>query len=232
MIDLHSHILPGVDDGARDFDESMEMIRALKAEGFSTILATPHYINETEYNSSRKKNESLIRKLEVLAKDLGVKLVLSNEIYIDERILDLISGGLIRPVGRAKFLLVELPLSGRFPNCRDILLELIQGGYTVVLAHPERYVAFQEDFSLILELFEMGVLMQCNLGSILGKYGRNTKRTVRKMAKEDLIFAFGTDAHRVFSEGYFKKAILKFKKIYGVEKMDKLMIENPGKLVK
>ena len=232
MIDFHSHILPGIDDGARDFEESVLMVRALASEGFSTILATPHYINGTEYVSPRKQNEALIRKLQKAVRKFGVKLVLCNEIYIDEGILDLISKGLVRPVGKSRFLLVELPLSGRFPNYRDILLELIQEGYTVVLAHPERYTAFQDDFSLISELYEMGVLMQCNLGSILGKYGRSARRKVRKMAKEDLIFMFGSDAHRVFQEGYFKKAVAKFTKIYGAEKMNELMVLNPSKLTK
>lgn len=231
MIDLHSHILPGVDDGARDFDESIKIIRALAGEGISSIVATPHYIKGTKYVSSREANEKIIKALKnkVSKENVSVRLELWNEVYIDEGILGLIETGEISLI--SKYLLVELPLSGKFPNYRDILLELIQNGYKVVLAHPERYASFQEDFSRILELDEMGVLMQCNLGSLVGKYGKKAKKTLKKMIKERLVFMFGTDSHREPKSGYFSKAIKKLAKYYNEGELEQVLTENSTKIL-
>lgn len=232
MIDTHSHILPGVDDGARDFEESIKIIRTLASEGISSIIATPHYVEGTDYVSSRETNEKIIKALrqKVSKEGILVQLKLWNEIYIDEGILELIEAGKVSLI--SKYLLVELPLSGEYPNYRDILLELIQNGYKVVLAHPERYASFQEDFSRILELSEMGVLMQCNLGSLVGKYGKKAEKTLKKMIKERLVFMFGTDSHREPKSGYFSGIMKKLAKYYSDDELEQVLTKNSTKILK
>ena len=154
MIDLHSHILPGIDDGASDIEASMVLIRELAAGGVTDVFATPHYIDETIYTSPATANKKLVSKLKRLVKKEGLDICvhLGNEIYINRGILKLLKSGEISSLGSSKYLLVELPMGGDFPGYRDIFLELIRSGYNVVLAHPERYTSFQKDFSLIDEM--------------------------------------------------------------------------------
>ena len=178
MIDIHSHILPGIDDGARTLTESVEIVKELAGQGVTAIIATPHYITESIYTSPRSKNEKLLGELREAVKVAGVKvrLELGNEIYMDGKIEQLLQNKLISPLAGGKYLLVELPMSGEYPSFRDILLELIYDGHKVVLAHPERYTSFQKDYDQIDDLSELGVLMQCNLGSFLKQYGRKAQK--------------------------------------------------------
>jgi protein-tyrosine phosphatase len=233
MIDIHSHILPGIDDGSRSIDETLEMLREAEKAGFKEIITTPHYF-EGYYEKDEETREQLINnvKAQMDIKKISVSLYVGNEIYITEDTMNNVKLRKASSLNSTKYVLVEFDLNARPMNMMNLIYRILKERCIPILAHPERYTAFQDDFSLISELSEMGVLMQCNLGSILGKYGRSARRMVRKMAKEDLIFTFGSDAHRVFQEGYFKKAEAKFTKIYGEEKMNELMVLNPRKLTK
>ena len=237
MIDIHSHILPGVDDGARTLTESVEIVRVLTKMGVTDIVATPHFIAESNYESSRYDN---MRKLMELKKALeteaiNVKIYLGNEIYIDRRIKDLLKAGKIATLAESKYLLVEIPLNDEYANYEDILMDLMNCGYKVVLAHPERYAIIEKDFEIARELYRNGVLFQCNLYSILGKYGRNAKKAIRKLAKEKLIFTFGSDIHHPGDVEKMKKqhslAIKKYLKYYNEAELKKLLVGNPAKII-
>ena len=147
MIDIHTHILPGVDDGAENFYESIEIVKYLARQGVTDIIATPHYVNETEYTSERAENLRLFDALkrELAAAGVKTRIFLGNEIYIDPEILELIKTEKISSLAESKYLLVELPLSGNFPNYEDYFNDLILRGYKVILAHPERYETVQKN---------------------------------------------------------------------------------------
>ena len=229
MIDLHSHILPGIDDGAPDFDTSLLLVRELANGGVTDVFATPHYIEETIYTSPRGDNKKLLSKLQKRINDAGisVKVHLGNEIYICKGIDGLLKSGVISSMGGSSCLLVELPMSGDFPGYADIFLELLRDGYKVVLAHPERYTAFAKDFSLISELCEMGVLMQCNIGSFAGQYGKTVFKLARKMAKNKMIWAVGSDIHHVHGDDFIPNAVKKLAKFYTDEELDTILNRNP-----
>ena len=123
-------------------------------------------------------------------------------------------------------------MGGDFPGYRDILLELIRSGYNVVLAHPERYTSFQKDFSLIDEMYEMGVLLQCNIGSFAGQYGKTAMKTARKMAKAKMIFGVGTDIHHPHGDGFVPAAIQKMGKYYNDTELSEILVGNPGKILR
>ncbi|MBR3414727.1 hypothetical protein IKG73_01770 [Candidatus Saccharibacteria bacterium] len=217
MIDLHNHCLPGVDDGSRTFEESLEIIRGLKEQGITEIYLTPHYINGTAQDSPRFENTNRYNFLRASARHehLGITFHLGNEIYIDRDIEKLIRFGKVKPLGETKYLLIELPMSGNYPDYEGIFLQLIRDGYKVILAHPERYISFQKDYNRILELNSLGVLFQCNLGSLVDQYGKEARKTILKMIKDNLIFGFGTDIHRVRDFSEIKKAIAILEKHYG-----------------
>jgi protein-tyrosine phosphatase len=145
--------------------------------------------------------------------------------------LKLIKDGEISTLGGSKYLLVELPMSGEFPSYEDIILELIRDGYKVILAHPERYNSFQKDFSLIQELFDMGVIFQCNLGSFAGQYGGTVKKLAVKLAKADMIFALASDIHHPKGIKFWNKALKKVSKYYDEIELDEILITNPRKIL-
>ena len=123
-------------------------------------------------------------------------------------------------------------MSGEWEGYQDVFMDLINDGYNVVLAHPERYNSFQADFDKIYELEEIGVLFQCNIGSVIGNYGRTAKKIIKRMLKEDLIYMFGTDIHRDKGDYNFlsdaKKIIRKYT---SDEKMNDLLVNNAKKII-
>jgi len=233
MIDLHSHILPGIDDGAGSIDDSLDLARELHDAGVTEVFATPHYITETIYTSPKKANLKLVsdlqKRLDVEGVDLKVHL--GNEIYICKEIADLVSGGEVSGLGGFSYLLVELPMSGDFLGYYDIFLGLIRAGYKVVLAHPERYTSFASDFSLVSELFEMGVLMQCNVGSFAGQYGKTVFKLARRMAKEKMIWGMGSDIHHVHP-GLLNEGLKKLSKYYNDDELEQILVGNPKKILR
>lgn len=233
MIDLHSHILPGIDDGASDIDASVVLLRELAAGGVTDVVATPHYIDETIYASPCSENKKLLRSLKTRLKKEGIdmKVHLGNEIYIMPKILDFLKNGVVSGLAGSKYLLIELPMSGEFPGYADIFLEILRAGYFVVLAHPERYTAFQKDFDLISDLCEMGVLLQCNVGSFAGQYGKSAFKLARRLAKERMIFAVGTDIHHPHGNDFLPNAIRKMSKYYNDLELSEILTENPRKIL-
>jgi len=234
MIDTHSHILYGIDDGSRSIEESINIIKNYNNIGIKNIIATPHYINNSSYVSDKKNNIKLLNTLkeELKKENIDTNLYLGNEIYIDENIEGLLNDNIISSLNDSKYLLIELPMSGEKENYYDIFIDLINNGYKVVLAHPERYTSFQKDFNKIYELKSIGVLFQCNIGSIIGDYGKGSKKTLKRMLKEDLVYMFGTDIHRNKSDYKFlEKAKKRIKKYISDERLNDLLEENARKIV-
>lgn len=233
MIDLHSHILPGIDDGAKTFEDSVKIVKELCGQGITDMVATPHYICETNYVSTRANNAKLLNELKKRLKqeEVEVNLYLGNEIYIDSTIRKLLDGKKIATLADSKYVLVEFPLNGQFPNYEDILGDLIQSGYKVILAHPERYVMVQEDFQVLQDLYDVGVLLQCNLGSFLGKYGKREEKIAIRLAKEGMIFGFGSDIHHCRGDKSIAKAIKKLRRYYSQNELERVLIQNPRKVI-
>ena len=234
MIDIHSHILPGIDDGSRDYEESIEMIRCLADAGATDIIFTPHYVPDSKWTSTRYKNQRLLTNVRARLEreKIKVNIYLGNENYINTEILDLLASKTISPLADSKYVLIELPMSGEWDGYEDVLLMVKQAGYKPILAHPERYQAFQKDYSLITELCNMGILMQCNFGSIIGQYGRKARKTIKKMAKDDLIFCLGSDIHRPRAAADLIKAQAKLGRYYDEAGLKQILEKNPRKILR
>lgn len=233
MIDIHSHLLFGVDDGSRTLEESVHVIKKLSEVGYTDIILTPHYINDSTYVSTREENLDVLKRLKVglIRNNVNVNLYLGNEIYIDSEIANLLKNNIISSLNDTKYLLIELPMSGENEIYYDVFLDLINMGYKVILAHPERYISFQKDFNKVYELKELGVLLQSNVGSVLGDYGRGAKKTIKRLLKENLITFMGTDIHHNKEEYTF---VLKAKKKMGkylTQKQINNIFENNAKVL-
>ena len=193
MIDFHSHILPGIDDGSRNINESINLLKEAKENGFHKIISTSHYALNT-YEVPEYKRVDLINDLRSEVTD--IEIILGSEIFLTYNILDLLSEYKASTINNTRYVLFELPLRNHFPNLKDTINKLKDNNYKLILAHPERYKVIQDDFNILYQLKDMGVLFQSNYASILGIYGFRAKFIMKKMLKNGLISFLGSDVHR------------------------------------
>ena len=234
MIDIHSHLLYGVDDGAKTIEESLTILKNLSEIGYKKIILTPHYIDNTRYNSPKSEN---IKRLNILKEELkknkiDLEIYLGNEIYIDDNIEEFLKNNLITTLNDSNYLLIELPMSGEYANYKEILNDLIRKDYKIILAHPERYLSFQKDFHKIEELEDLGVYFQSNMESILDRYGKGAKKTFKRLLKGHKINYLGTDIHH-HKDDYqiYLKAKSKILKYISEEEYQKLVSDNARKII-
>ena len=233
MKDIHCHLLPGIDDGAKTLEESIATLKRAQAEGVTDIIITPHYINKSEYNCNNKKKLELFKKLkqQAMLEEISINLYLGNEIYIDENIAKLIKNNEIRPLNNTKYLLIELPLENTMKNVKDILYELITKGYVPILAHPERYRIFKNHPDCVVEFLRMGVLLQGNYRSLFGSYGPEAKKTLKFLLKKGWISFLASDIHHEENYG-IEKMKKKLKTIVHSDKIvDDLLANNFDKVI-
>lgn len=235
MTDVHSHILFGIDDGSRTISESIELLKKLKSVGFNNVILTPHFILDSTYNSNYEANIKIYNELKerLISENIDINIYLGNEIFIDKNIPTLLEKNIITSLNGTKYVLVEFPMHNKLLNIEDILYEIRSKGYEVVIAHPERYDAFKEDYSIVDTLREDGFLFQSNYSSILGYYGKESIKLLKYMLKRHYIDFLGTDIHRIektYVVDNFKKIEKHIIKVTGSEYYNKIQLNN-NKLV-
>lgn len=197
MIDIHNHLLFGIDDGSPTIDKSIEILKEMEKKGYTDIILTPHYIVDSQYANPRSDN---LKRMNVLQNNLkknniDINLYLGNEIYIDDKIYELLNEDIISSLNKTNLLLIELPMSGDYSGYQELFSYLMSKGYKIVLAHPERYISFQKDFNKVYEMVKMGVYLQSNIDSMVNKYGPDAKRVLIRLLKEKLLSFLATDIH-------------------------------------
>lgn len=193
-VDMHSHLIPGVDDGAKNVDDSIELISGLKNLGFSHLITTPHTLQEIHPNTK----ESLTNGHALLADKLpeGISLNLSSEYYLDEQFKNQVEENGVMPF-KGNRLLIEFSQISRPHNLEEFVFELGIKGYQVVLAHPERYLFFHKQFDYYSRIKDLGVELQVNALSLTLHYGKGIKAIAEKLIEKDMIDFIGTDIHHV-----------------------------------
>ena len=195
MIDLHCHVLPGIDDGPRTIDESLALARAAEQAGTRTIVATPHvsprYPNDAETIrrlvdelDSRLRNEQM--NVEIRA---GAELAIAQIPKVPEE--QLRSLGL----GRGRWLLIEPPFSPLVPELGDAVMDLQRAGHLVVLAHPERCPTFHRDPAMLESLVRGGALTSVTAGALVGRFGKDVRNFALDMAGAGMLHNVASDAH-------------------------------------
>ena len=200
MIDFHSHIIHGVDDGAKSLDVSLEMLKIAESEGVEYICATPHFIPK-EYEITRGKYIEKYDSLVLASKEenLKIKILSGLEIYMHPNLPKLYKEKRIWGINGSEYLLIELPM-GQFPRyTEDVFYELMLLGVKPILAHPERNIKIMENHDLIVSLIKQGVLMQINAASLLGDYGKKVKKTAHQFVKKNMVHILGSDGHNITS---------------------------------
>lgn len=195
-VDMHSHILPGIDDGARDIEHSISLVRGLTQLGFRKLVATPHVMWDMYRNTPAIIQEKLdeVRKA-VVAEGIEVELHAAAEYFLDEHVEDQLR--LKKPLLTVSGNKVLAEFSMAFPslNIKDLLFEMQMQGYQPIVAHPERYVYLQRDKAFYDELRDTGCLFQLNLLSLTGYYGKTVNELAQYLLKQGYYDLVGTDLH-------------------------------------
>ena len=233
MIDVHSHIVFEVDDGAKSIEQSIEIIKEAYNSGFNKIIATPHYIEGYYENATQEigKRISLISD-ELKKINCPIKIMQGNEIYITENIIKLLNEEKVASLANSKYVLFELPLNSEDMNLNKVVYHLLENGKIPVLAHPERYPFVQKNPNVLFDLIEKGVLLQANYGSIIGQYGKGAKNTVKKMFKHNMVHLLGADVHRPNSVYLnIQESIKEIEKIIGKDQLEIITNSNPEQII-
>lgn len=199
MIDFHSHILQGIDDGSKDDEMTIKMLRLAEESGTRGIVATPHFFKgrfQVPYNEIKIK----VDKLKSLAKEnhINIEIYCGQEIYYTDRILESFQCGDIGTIENTRYMLIELPLKEFvIDEVINDIYELKLKGIMPIIAHPERYKTFTESPELINTFIEEGFLFQLNTGSITGDFGRAVKKTAELFVKHKVYSIIGSDGHRI-----------------------------------
>lgn len=224
MLDMHSHILPGVDDGVPEIEQSIKIISRGLVEGIETFVLTPH-IREG-YDKERIDNYKVVfeaLKKELVARGIEANLLLGAENAITPDITSRLRDGTALSIAE-KYVLVELPYY-QLPNYTDsVFFNLMVDKYIPVIAHPERYMYLAGNLDKVREWADRGVKLQVNSASIGGKYGWKPKRLAKKLVKNGLIHFVGSDAHSPDDKYYhFTEALAFIEKAAGKDKLVELM---------
>lgn len=215
MIDLHCHIIFGTDDGAKELENSINILREAYEAGFTKICCTPHYIVPQYVKTKSENLEKLnIIKEKLKEENIDIELYLGNEIYVTNNMKELIEEEKVSTLSDTKYVLVELPLTQKIIDAEDMIENLTFEGYTVILAHPERYIYVQKDLKYLDKFIEMGVYLQGNYESLIGKYGKGAEKTLKKLLKDKKIDLMGTDTHKEKTTYTKMNKILKILKHY------------------
>lgn len=196
FVDLHSHLLPGIDDGAKNLDNSVELILKMYSYGIKNIITTPHVLGDVYPNSSKIIKEKLEEVQQELKKrninDVSIRA--AAEYMMDEQFSKLLENEDILTL-KDNYVLVEMSYFSAPINLYDIIFEIQLKGYKPILAHPERYKFYHNDFQNYYKLKKAGCLFQLNLLSLTEQYGKGVQKITEKLLKEDLYDFVGTDTH-------------------------------------
>lgn len=196
IVDMHCHILPGVDDGSQSMETTLKMIKIASEEGVTHMIATPHF-KKDRHNASPGTIQKLVADVQKLSDDnnLGLTILPGNEIMFFSDMEEAFDEGRLTTMNHSDYLLIEFYPDDDYSRIKRAV-EMTQGlGLHPVIAHAERFAELRKDINKIEELKNQGALIQVNASSIVGEQGLGTKLYIKKLLKNELIDFVGTDAH-------------------------------------
>ena len=236
MIDLHCHILSGVDDGPKNLDESLEMVRIYIKAGYHRVVATPHQLPGTTWMLSVEGIRNKLAELNQAIKNEGIELdVLPGmEIAFDPLIPDLLEKGQLLTLGKSSYVLIETPFQQLPLGWEQVVFEILSKGYFILLAHPERCAQLAARPQLVDRLIESGVYLQVNWDSFLGYHGRAALRMAHYLSESGYIHCLATDSHNPQERhaAHVKLAASKIQKLIGRENLQRIASENPLRILR
>ncbi|MGB0427483.1 MAG: tyrosine-protein phosphatase [Flavobacteriales bacterium] len=205
-VDMHSHILPGIDDGAQNVQDSIQLVNALISLGYEQFICTPHVMGDYFPNT----DQSIDRATKAL--QFNHKVVLQNhplsataEYFYDERLIELNQSKHLRTFAETSYFLFEFSFKFKPPGTKEFIYDAQMNGYKPILAHPERFDYM--DLSKLEELKSRGVNLQLDLMSLVGHYGKNVQKLAKELIKAKMYDFVGTDIHRFQHVEVIEKAL-------------------------
>jgi len=228
MIDIHSHILPVLDDGARSLDEALEMARIATEDGIQEMVCTPHMFNGRSNDPGPAEVLYRVGALQAAIGRGGLHLLPGNEVHYSEQIPEKLRKNGVTKLNRMNCLLVEFPTQTVPPGATELFQTLVSRGVRPILAHPERNIQLQTQCSMVVDFIQQGVYVQITAMSVTGEFGSAARDCAESLLRHNCVHFLATDTHRanrrppILSRGRDAAA-----EILGAEKAQKLVLDNP-----
>jgi protein-tyrosine phosphatase len=235
MIDVHCHILPGIDDGPKTLDESLQMARIFEQTGFTHVVATPHVVPGTRWMPGAVEIRERLSELNqaIAAECIKLKVLPGMEIALDPNIANLLDQGQVQPLAGTSYLLIEPPFQQLPLGWEHVIFDLLSRGFAVFLAHPERCAQLAARPQLCDQLIESGVYFQVNWNSFLGHNGRTAEKMAVYLAERGFIHCLATDSHGAAHRSVLQitQAAARIEKIVGSRNLEIISKDNPNRVL-
>jgi protein-tyrosine phosphatase len=228
MIDIHSHILPDIDDGAKSMEEALEMARVAFADGIEQMVCTPHMFNGITNNPEPAEIMERVAALQQAIGEVGLRVLPGNEVHISHEIVEQARGNRVTKLNRKNYMLVEFPTLTVPIGADELFYKLQLQGVRPILVHPERNTQIQGNPALVGSFVERGVLIQVTAMSVTGEFGPAAQKCAEALLRHQCVHFLASDAHRaerrppVLSRGRAAAAA-----VIGAERARKLVEDNP-----
>jgi protein-tyrosine phosphatase len=230
MIDMHNHVLYGVDDGAENLTDSLAMIEAAVSAGFDTLVLTPHYMTYRGYTAAPEFCNQRKAEIEtaLLKNRVPVRLIAGNELLYDYDLLRAFDAGKFQPIGATDYYLIETTRQGGSALAlQNFMHQLHRMGKKTILAHPERYDFVQDDPNVLLDFMAAGTLIQGNYLSLLDYYDHATTAAFKIMLEHQMVQLVASDAHQAEGYALYPEAAAVGREMVGEEAWQRLTTVHP-----
>ena len=234
FFDVHTHILPEVDDGASSMEMTKEMLQEAYRQGIRSIIATPHYI-KGEKKVPIEQLRQCVYEVQKEAHRISpeFRLYLGNELYYSDSVLEDVKNGLASTLADSDYILIEFSVTSEYRELYQALRKAIEIGYRPILAHMERYHCLYKKYDKIEELLSLGVYLQMNASSVIGGLFDSRANYCRKLIQENYIHLLGSDCHNMeYRPPKMSEAVevLRKKKI-AESTLEKILFHNPQRIL-
>ncbi len=209
MIDIHTHILPSVDDGPKNYKQALEIIKESSKQGIKKMVATPHYL-EKGFQLYPEETEKKVAELQDRINKEGINMEIfpGAEVHINPDIGKKLKNGLVSTVNHSHYILIEFPFAYIPDYVDNVFYDLKIMGYTPIICHPERYSEIIKHPNILYNWIQEGMLAQVNASSLIGAFGKEVKETAIKLVNHNLIQFIGSDVHSTKNrKQYLKRAV-------------------------
>ena len=205
--DMHSHLIPGIDDGATDIDEAIQLIRGLREIGFKKLITTPHIMWDI-YQNTREDILTGYEKLkgQLMKNNIEIEIGVAAEYFLDDNVKKLLAEKKPLLTLKDKLVLVEFSMASEPIDLKEILFEMQMQGYQPIIAHPERYIYNERNKSFFEDMKFSGYLFQLNIMSLAGAYGKGATELSRYFIKNQYYEFAGTDLHNAHHLSYLQNS--------------------------
>lgn len=234
MIDIHCHILPGLDDGAKDMEESVCMCTMAAEDGIEKIVATPHTMDGMYINKTQDIKQAVnVLNTELIEKKIPLEILPGADVHVNINLLELLKEGKASTINdNHHYLLLELPHQSVPRNIKDLIFDLNIHGITPILTHPERNIVLQNDIDTLYDLVLRGTLIQITAHSLRGEFGLVAEKCCLELLKHNLVHVIATDAHSsTVRPPYLSYALKKAADIINEKEALALVNSNPSAII-